>query len=349
MRRTIYTLFIFFFCCSGNARSQVLSEGDVIETLMRSLQTKDSRSYIDLFPQTDTIADWVLQYADKTSEPYRRMMYLKDNYAAKQDFDAAIKDEAEKGFSDFLKKGSSIGIHWDQIVFVRYELEKIRRGRDLITEKISPLRFLGYVFVKDMHNRKTYAFTVFDIMQVNNMWYGGELSHIFEADTKEAYEKELAAEKKRLHDRELGIVDTTDASGQKTSFDENAEQKMPRMKEILERKFYKGKFDNEIPVQLYVRYIKGSCPEVACSWEALFKFGDQDDYVVMEVSRTAEGKWLFTEELGGMELILKDKLYTGSYASASDKTEYDVKLTETDISVKKAATLDLQLDGGGAE
>jgi len=349
MRWLFYLIFFTGLCRPASAFSQVLSEGDVIETLIRSLQTKDDRSYLDLFPQTDSIAEWVLQYADKNSDSYQRMLYLKQNYAAKQDFDTAIKTEAAKDFSDFLKKGSSIGIHWDQIVFVRYELEKIRRGRDLITEKISPIRFLGYVFVKDMLNRKTYAFTVFDIMQVNGMWYGGELSNIFEASTKDEYEKRLAAEKKRLRDKEMGIVDSSDVAQQKTSFDENGEQKMPKMKEILERKFYKGKFDNEITVQLYVRYIKGNCPEIACSWEALFKFGDQDDYVKMEVNRNAEGKWLFAEELGGMELTLKDKIYTGTYASASDKTEYDVKLVETDISLKKVQPLDAQLEADGDE
>lgn len=335
-------VFVFLFPASMSA--QVLSEADVIETLIRSLQTKDSRAYIDLFPQTDTIAEWVLQYAEKNSEPYNRMKYLKENYAAKIDFDSSIKKEAEKGFNDFIKSGKAVGIHWDQIVFVRYELEKIRRGRDIITEKIAPVRFLGYVFVKDMLNRRIYGFTVFDIMQVNNMWYGGELSKIFEASTKEEFQQQLAAERKRERDRELGISDSSDVA-KMYSFDEHDERR-PKMKEILDRKFYRGKFDNEITVQLYVQHIKGNCPEMICSWEALFKFGDQDEFVRMEVTRNAEGKWIFSEELGGMELKLDGKVYTGSYASASDKTEYEVKLVETDISLKKVQALDqLLLEG----
>ncbi len=310
---------------------------------MSSLQTKDSRAYLDLFPQTDTIAAWVLQYAEPSSPAHIRMQYLKDNYEAKLDLDSSIRKEAEKGFNDFVKKGAALGIRWDRTVFIRYELEKIRRGRDLITEKISPLRFLGYVFVKDMGNRRTYGFTVFDIMEVNGKWYGGELAHIFEASTKEAFEQELAAEKKKIRNRELGIIDTTDKEDRTASFDEYDDERKPRMKEILDRKFYRGKFDNEITVQLYVQYIKGDCPELACSWEALFKFGDQDNFVRMEVSRTADGNWLFTEELGGMELELAGKVFTGSYASASDKTEYDVKLVETDISQKKVQLFDQQL------
>jgi len=343
MKRLVHFFIMVAMFGFQSLTAQVLSEADVVETLIRSLQNKDHRNYIDLFPQTDTIASWVLQYADKTSEPYQRMQYLKDNFYAKEEFDKSIKDEAEKGFSDFLKKGSALGIHWDQIVLVRYELEKIRRGRDLITERISPLRFLGFIFIKDMLSRKTYGFTVFDIMQVNNKWYGGELAYIFEAGTKAEFETELAAEKKRIRDRELGIVDSSDTGNKTTSFNEDDERR-PKMKEIIERKFYKGKFDGEIMVQLYVQHIKGNCPEIACSWEALFKFGDQDDYVRMEVSRNKEGNWLFSEELGGMELKLTGKNYTGSYASASDKTEYEVKLVETDIPLRKVQQLDELLD-----
>ena len=100
MRLAILFITFILSCLSLRCYSQVLSEGDVIETLIRSLQTKDSRIYIDLFPQTDTIADWVLQYADKTSDAYKRMLYIKENYAAKQDFDADIKKEAEKATAD---------------------------------------------------------------------------------------------------------------------------------------------------------------------------------------------------------------------------------------------------------
>ena len=69
----------------------------------------------------------------------------------------------------------------------------------------------------------------------------------------------------------------------------------------------------------------------------------------MEVTKTGENKWLFTEELGGMELQLKDKIFTGAYASSSDKTEYDVKFHEADISTKKVQSLDEILDMGEQE
>jgi hypothetical protein len=289
----------------------------------------------------------IMESTDKESEAYRRMQYMQENPEAKLSYDAALKLEIEKNFDYFLKQGTSAGIHWDRIIFLRYELDKIREGRGLINQKIAPLRFLGYVFVKDQLTRRTYCFTVFDIMQINDQWYGGELANIFEASTKDQFKEKLAAEKKRQRNLERGIrEDPKIAKHHATTEEEEEDDKPSSMKEVIDRKFYRGTFDNEIHVQLYVRYIKGGCPEVVCSWEALFKFGDQDEFVKMDVSRNPDGTWLFSEDLGGMELTLKGEIYTGSYASSSDKTEYAVKFSETPISSKRVMALDEMLELG---
>jgi hypothetical protein len=333
---------------STTALTQVRTEGQLIETIIKSLQDKNSSAYNNLFPSADSMIQWVLQYAEKGSEAYNRMSYLQENGVAKLDFDSSIKEETNKGFEYLAKKGSAEGIHWDQMVFIRYELEKMRRGRGLINEKIAPLRFLGYVFVKDMLTRRTYAFTVSDIMQINGLWYGGELANIFEASTKEQFEEKLVEEKKRLREEQQGIARKDDKPKEAASgdTDEEEEDKPSSMKEVLDRKYYKGTFDNEISVQLYVRYIKGGCPEIVCSWEALFKFGDQDEYVKMQVTRTAEGKWLFSEDLGGMELTLEGDTYKGSWAASNDKTEYDVKFKEVPANTKKIQFMDEVLERG---
>ena len=44
--------------------------------------------------------------------------------------------------------------------------------------------------------------------------------------------------------------------------------------------------------------------------------------------------------------MLKDDIYTGSYASSSDKTEYVVKFRETPIPPKKVMALDEMLELG---
>lgn len=113
-------------------------------------------------------------------------------------------------------------------------------------------------------------------------------------------------------------------------------------KTIIQRKFYAGMFDNEIPVQLYVRYLKGNCPEVTCVWEAIYKFGDQDDYIKLTVSKSADGKWTFTEDppQGVMELKLENGKYTGTWTSTDNQTGYDVKLSEIEATPKKTKQLD---------
>lgn len=342
-----FTLQLFIaLLFSFAALAQQKTEAALIGNLFNSLQHNDSKKYSELFAGVDSLALWVLQHADKNSESYRKMEALQNSPYYLMQFDSSIHEETNKNFEDFLAKSKELNIHWDETIFIRYELEKIRRGRGLISEKIAPLRFMGYVFFKDNLTQKTYAFTVYDIMQVNGLWYGGELTNIFEANNKDIFEEELLAEKKRKRLKELGLSADTKKEHATTDEEEETSDKPSAMKEVAARKFYKGNFDNEVSVQLYVRYIKGGCPEGVCSWEALFKFGDQDEYVKMEVARTPDGKWLFTEDLGGMELTLNGDVYTGSYAASSDKTEYVVKFVETPISTKKIKVLDEMLEFG---
>lgn len=346
--RKFICLFVSLFLLSGIIKAQVPNEAALIENLVYTLQNKDSHTYADLFPSIDSMSSWILQKADRNSEVYQKMVNFKENYFARQDFDSSVYAEADKGFKDFLKKTKPFDIRWSEVVLVKYELENIRRGRGLLSEKIVPKRFLGYVMIKDMHSRRVFTFTIYDILQVNSFWYGGELVNIFEASSKDEFETKLAEAKKKEMLALAGIVDSssTDSTKKLGALDE-ADTKNSMLKEVVDRKYYKGKFDNEIPVVLYVRYIKGGCPEEVCSWEALFKFGDEDEYIKMEVTRSEDGKWQFSEDEGGMELVLKDKIFTGTYASNGDQTEYEVKLTEAPISDKKVQMFDEIFELGG--
>lgn len=348
LTRKIICLFVSLFLFSGCLNAQVPNEAALIENLVYALQNKDSHTYADLFPSIDSMSSWVLQRADKNSEAYQKMILLKENYFARLDFDSSVYAEADKGFKDFLKKTKPFDIRWSETVLMKYELETIRRGRGLVSEKIVPNRFLGYVMIKDMHSRRVFTFTIYDIMQVNGFWYGGELVNIFEASSKDEFETKLAEAKKKEMLALAGIVDSSSTdSTKKLGVLYDPDTKNSTLKEVVDRKYYKGKFDGEIPVILYVRYIKGGCPESVCSWEALFKFGDEDEYIKMEVTRSEDGKWQFSEDEGGMELVLKDKVFTGTYASNGDQTEYDVKLTEAPISDKKVLMFDEIFEMGG--
>jgi hypothetical protein len=111
---------------------------------------------------------------------------------------------------------------------------------------------------------------------------------------------------------------------------------------VAERKYYNGFFDNEIAVQLYVRSMKGGCPSGICSWEAIYKFGDQDDYILLEVTRSPDGKWQMSEVPPNavMDLELKNNVFTGTWIAGENQTGYDVKLPETPASAKKIQRLD---------
>ena len=135
----------------------------------------------------------------------------------------------------------------------------------------------------------------------------------------------------------------TDSAGAAQKEEEEEEEELAnKRKQVADRKLFTGMLDNEIPVVLYIRYIKGDCPEGICSWEAIFKFGDQDGYTKEVVTRGEEGKWIFTEEETGgvMELTLKDKTFTGIFTATSDKVDYEARLQETPMSQKRLESLD---------
>ncbi len=121
--------------------------------------------------------------------------------------------------------------------------------------------------------------------------------------------------------------------------DEN--NKMRR--EVVDRKLYKGKFDDEIPVELYVRYMKNAQGKVT-NWDGLYKFGDMQDYIKLEISKTEDGKWVMEEPVGVMDLELSSKVYTGSWTNGENQTGYDVELAQKDLSQAKMEKLDRILD-----
>ncbi len=348
MRR--YLLFLILLLQTGAfySHAQQKTEAELVAKLFRALQMQDFEAYASLYATSDSLSSWILQYADVHSESYKKMAFVKNNIAAKEDYDTLIRREIDANLDTFLDKAKKWGIHWNETVFARYELEKIRRGRGLMIEKVASLRFMGYIFFRDLATRKMYGFTVYDLFQVNGKWYGGELVNIFPAENKEQYKKAFLKEQKWLRDVANGLVtadsDTSDGDGVHDGDDPH-----PSEKEIVDRKFYRGKFDNEIAVQLYVRSIKGACPGGVCSWDALFKFGDQDEWVPMSVSKNEEGNWLFIEEMGGMELKLEGGVYQGIWAAGDTKAEYDVKLKEANLSAKKANALDEAMSTIGEE
>jgi hypothetical protein len=201
-----------------------------------------------------------------------------------------------------------------------------------------------YIFFADVLTRRVFGVMAGDMLQMNGEWFGGRITEVYEGGTRDEWDDARYFARKAKRDGK----DTT----KKETFTEQPELvEQSAQKVIVERKFYAGMFDNEIPVQLYVRSLKGSCPEGICAWEAIYKFGDQDDYIRLTVTRTEDGKWQMTENppAGVMDLTLTKGVFSGSWTSTDDQTGYDVKLTELPASAKKIKRLDaafLELKGG---
>ena len=117
--------------------------------------------------------------------------------------------------------------------------------------------------------------------------------------------------------------------------------------EVVDRKLYKGLFDDDISVELYVRYMRDAAGKVR-NWDGLYKFGDMQDYIRLEISKE-ESRWIMEEPAGLMELELSQKVYTGTWTNGDNQTGYDVELTQKDLSQAKILKLDriLENNAGG--
>lgn len=329
---SVSLLSIFF---SKDIFAQSKTEGELVQKIVFSLQQTDSFLYARVFPSADTTAMVTLRKAPKSSDAYQSSQYLLASPELMLYQDSAIQKRAWELYRNTFIKGKKLGIHWDAIVMSRYELEALAKTRDEVLEAIAPERFVGYVFVEDMLTRKIFTFTLSDIMKMDGRFYGGELNYVFEASSKDEFNAKLKAEKIRIM---KGLPDTTMQIVDSTEYEDDESNKR---KQVADRKLYLGYLDDETPVDLYIRYIKGDCPEGICSWEAIFKFGD-NEYVKQEVSKTADGKWVFVEEETGgvLELELKGTTFTGIFSATIDKVDYDAELRERPMTKKKMERLD---------
>ncbi|MEI8278647.1 MAG: hypothetical protein WCG87_02720 [Bacteroidota bacterium] len=334
-----YLRYILLSCCClvvlTPVYAQPKKEEDLINAILTCLEHKDSVSYVSLFPEFAQI--WAMAN-DAKSADYDEMAYLRVHPEALRQLDPNFNKEIGNGFNSLLQQGKTLGLHWEKIARVSFELERMKETKDIKgINKIATNRLRGYVFILDELSQKRYAFTTSELMSIKGKWYGGRLTYIFEASNKDAFMEKLnlvIKNKGQLPKDTTAEVDSTDK--------QQDEITIPKRRIIVDRKYYSGKFDNEIPVKLYVRYLKvPGCKDEACAWESIFKFGEED-YVRMKVTKNEKGAWLFSDEAvpGSMELILKGNIYTGTWTTNEDQTGYDAKLTETPITPKKTEQLD---------
>ena len=341
------------------------TEVDIINSIIICLQNKDTASYYNLFPPFDSLWHMVMHNTDNSPEAQKELSVLKEHPQSLIEFDPLYNHDIIGRFGNILAKGEDSGIIWKSVVLQRYELQKDFLTRNLQGyDLIAPERFKGYVFIRDLLTRRTFCVTVCEIQKLKGNFFGGQVINILEASNIDQYLLKEQRERRYYewlaanpdttakgagNDSLKGKSDTTAAGGKKKSLlglasDDDDDTK--KRKEVIDRKYYEGMFDNEIPVKLYVRYMKDIGGKVF-SYDGLYKFGDQKKYIKLEISINEEGKWIMEDEvpIGMMELALKGKTYTGTWSN-NDENGYDVLLALTPVPQKKIELLDKILDQG---
>ncbi|RYE25757.1 MAG: hypothetical protein EOP51_02995 [Sphingobacteriales bacterium] len=357
----LFPLLLINFIAFAQTKSEALQVGAILE----SLQTGNSGTYLSLFPSYDSLLKTLHATTDTAA-----MITFNTDPRKLQQYDPVYNPAIDSDFKAVFKKGKDSTLHWSDILLSRYELEKMMITRDMRgIDKIIKVRLQGYIMVEDALTRKHYIIAVKDIMGMNGLWYGGHVTNVLEAETIDEYYDKLAAERKMEKQKLMALlypnedVDTSNTSTTpvaaapksilaiSTDDDEaEAEKKKPKgPKDVSARKFYTGTFDYQTKVELYMRGLKGSCPDTVCYWEAIYRFQDQDEYIKLEVTRKADGTFIFDEEpdVGNMELSIKEDRLVGTWISNKDKTEYEVNLKEKkEVKGSKLEEMDGVIENG---
>ena len=338
--------------------------------MLGCLAYRDSTSYANLFLPFDTLWSMVLHNPDRSPESTQAMNDLKEHPQSLIEFDPYYNHSIIARFNAVIKKGEDSGIHWNDIVMQRYELQKQAITRNLKGyDRIAPERFKGYMFVRDMLGRLTFCITITEIQKINGYFFGGQVVNILEASSVDEYlireneERKYMAWLAKNRKNDTSVLDSAGkkkadslmkknvAKGAKTNLYADTaadDEKSQLRKEVIDRKYYEGKFDDEIPVKLYVRVMKDTKTGKQVTYDGLYKFGDQTTYAKLNITKTPDGKWVMEDDppVGTLELELKDKNFTGSWTNNENQTGYDVVLNKADISQSKLERFEAILENG---
>ena len=375
----LYTaLFLLFFLICADASAQFrqrkqrkwpATEGALMGKLMGCLQARDTAGYYELFPPFDTLWSMVTRNRDQSPEVQKELSNLKERPQILVEFDPLYNHDIIGGFCNVLGKGEDSGVQWQNMVMARYELRRQDPTRNLIGyDHIAPERFQGYLFVSDPSNRVVFCISLSEVQKIKGQFFGGQLHNVLEAKTVDEFH--LKEERERAYFAWLAAQpdtiaidsaitdtaisdstrtgDTTQAVNPLLLMREEADDDDPTRREVIDRRYYEGTLDNEIPIKLYVRYMK-AMPGKQQQFDGLYKLGENKRYLKLEIARTPEGKWTIEDEssTGIMELVLKGRTYTGAWINA-DENGFDVVLTQTGLPKGKMELLDRILDRGAS-
>lgn len=348
-------------------RGEPRSEVGLMNNVIGCLSHKDSIGYFYLFPPFDSLWALVLHHPDHSPDAQRDLNHLKENPKLLLQYDPMYNPKIMSGFLNVLTKGEDSGIHWNNVVMQRYELSRqVPTSNDLVGyNRIVPERFKGYMFVRDLMGRFTFCISITEIQKIRGYFFGGQVLNILEASSIEEFMRKEEEEQKyfawlaksRLSDSSgndslqnpiLDSLAKADSLPNPLNISPSDEDTLKARREVVDRKYYEGMFDDEIPVKMYVRYMKDLRTGKVSAYDGLYKFGDQMRYVRLNITRTTDGKWMIEDDppIGTMELELANRIYTGSWTNNDNQTGYDVEMKQTDILPKKMEQLDNILERG---
>jgi len=348
------------------------TEVGLMNNVLGCLQHKDSVGYFNLFVPFDSLWSMVMHNPDKSPAVVKQLDHLKEHPQALLEFDPYFNHNILGRFYHVIQKGEDSGIHWDAVVMQRYELTKADNTNSTLIgySLIAPERFKGYIFVRDLLGRLTFCITITEIQKINGYFFGGQITNILEAASVDEYNLKAVQEQRyfdwlaknpdydslrtdSLHVDSVkkGLIDTTLTEKERVLLGLKAnnlntaqvdDDKNKIRKEVVDRKYYEGKFDDEIPVKLFIRYMKDAKSGKVVSYDGLYRFGDQKSYAKLIITIEADGKWLIEDDppIGTMELELKSKTYTGSWTNNENQTGYDVLLKQADIAPQRLIQLE---------
>lgn len=365
------TILLFLLFAAGVATAQLFgrrevrrwprTESQLMYKMLSELSAKDTAGYYDLFPPFDTLWSMVIHNASKDPAVQAELNNLREHPQTLVEFDPLYNKDIIGRFCKVLAKGEDSGINWRYVVMARYELHKQEPTRDLAgLQHIMPERFAGHMFISDGFNRVIFCISVAEIQKIKGQFFGGQVLNILEANSvdefraKEIKEQEYFRWLAEHPDSVLAVqaaADSTKAldTGEKDPLAIEREvgpEDDDARKEVVDRKYYEGLMDNEIPIRMYIRYMR-QIPGHAQQYDGLYKLGDNKRYLKLEITRTKDGKWIIEDEsaVGTMELTLNGRTYTGQWTNA-EENGFDIVMSQTGTVKGKIETLDAILDKG---
>ncbi len=335
------------------------TEGQMMHKLLSTLQTKDTGSFFALFPTFDTLWSMVLHHTNKTPEVQKALDRLREHPQILVEFDPLYNHSIIGNYAHVLAKGEDSGLSWSNAVMARYELHLSEPTSTLRGyEQVAPERFEGFMFVNDGFNRVTFCIRVAEIQKIKGNFFGGQVLNVLRAKTTDEFLRKEQQERSFfawlaehpdtiLIDTSAAAVaaraDSTEEAQQKLKTAEEEENKNKR-REVIERRYFEGTLDNEIPLVLYIRFMK-QLPGKPQQYDGLYQLGEHKRYLRLEISRSKDGKWIIEDEegVGTMELTQNGKTFTGTWMNADDNG-YDVLLRQTGAPEYKIEKLDEIID-----